>query len=194
MSYVDTSGDCWIWTGSRSTAGYGRVYLDRGMHQAHRVVYEMHVGPVPARLDLDHECHNRDTSCLGGPTCRHRPCVNPEHLVPRARRANLLRGRGIASEKAERTHCEHGHEFTAENTYLWKNARWCRACRRDAEARRPGRPERIVKEDCVMCGASFEFVRRRGEPPNVCSDNCRADRKRRTARDSQRRRRAGPTT
>ena len=43
-------------------------------------------------------------------------------------------GRGLPWKS--RTHCEHGHEFTAENTYMRSHgARRCRACLRAAGAR-----------------------------------------------------------
>jgi hypothetical protein len=28
-----------------------------------------------------------------------------------------------------KTHCPSGHEYTPENTYMWKNARYCKTCR-----------------------------------------------------------------
>lgn len=189
-SNVRKTDTCWLWTAARTTPGYGYMRWAGRNQPAHRIAYELLVGPVPADLDLDHECHNLDTTCRGGPTCPHRPCVNPTHLVPRPHRSNLLRGRGIPATLAARTHCEHGHEFTPENTYVWCNARYCRTCRRDAEDRRPLRPHRTIEAACVMCGALFSFVRRVGSAPNVCSETCRAERKRRAARNHQRRKRA----
>lgn len=34
-----------------------------------------------------------------------------------------------AEMKRSQTHCKHGHEFTEENTYLYKGRRHCRKCR-----------------------------------------------------------------
>ena len=31
----------------------------------------------------------------------------------------------------KRTYCKHGHEWTAENTYLCKGKRYCRTCKRE---------------------------------------------------------------
>ena len=65
----DGAAGCWNWTGNISTkSGYGRV--SHGTKQyAHRVAYELFVGPIPAGLTIDHLCFN------------HR-CVNPAHLEP----------------------------------------------------------------------------------------------------------------
>lgn len=72
-SYVDQDGPggCWLWTGARTTAGYGTFSVDSGSVYAHRWSYEHHVGPIPEGLTIDH-VHARG--------CRHTHCVNPEHL------------------------------------------------------------------------------------------------------------------
>lgn len=75
-----TFGDCWEWSGSviKST-GYGQVWADGTNHLAHRVVYELLIGPIPEGLQLDH-------------LCRNRRCVNPEHLEPVTGKENIRRG------------------------------------------------------------------------------------------------------
>lgn len=71
-----SAAPCWIWIGYRHpTSGYGR-HRNR---QAHRVVYEKLVGPIPEGLVLDH-------------LCRVRECVNPDHMDPVTDRENLRRG------------------------------------------------------------------------------------------------------
>jgi hypothetical protein len=76
-------GPCWLWTGATNGDGYGRTEWDEGQQPAHRVAYELIVGPIPDGLDLDH-------------LCRVHACVRPEHLDPVTRRENLARGRGAA--------------------------------------------------------------------------------------------------
>ena len=76
---IDRSGDCWVWTGSRTGAGYGQVWSRRGNRGVHRIVYEQLVGPIPDGLVIDHLCRNRS-------------CCNPAHLEPVTMAENVRRG------------------------------------------------------------------------------------------------------
>lgn len=115
---------CWIWIGGRSSGGYGYVRFNGKMQIAHRVIYELLVGPIPKGLDLDH-------------LCRNRACCNPEHLEPVTRKENVRRGDGIKAtikrhqKHRENTHCPYGHEYTPENTYNYKGGRSCNQCRKE---------------------------------------------------------------
>lgn len=64
---VDKSGDCWIWTAATNPQGYGYFKLGGKQKKAHRVSYEMNIGPIPEGMVVDHKCHNTS-------------CVRPEHL------------------------------------------------------------------------------------------------------------------
>lgn len=132
---------CEPWTGAVNRHGYGQVWHEGRMCGAHRVAFEQQVGPIPAGLHLDHLCHNADSSCPGGRGCEHRRCVNVEHLEPVTVRDNLFRSPlTLAVKNGTRTHCVHGHEFTAENTYVWSNGRRrMRTCKACAKARATAR-------------------------------------------------------
>jgi HNH endonuclease len=64
---IDPSTGCWIWQRSTSFNGYGQLWHDGRVQRAHRVFYQLHVGPIPDGLQIDHTCGNRR-------------CVNPAHL------------------------------------------------------------------------------------------------------------------
>lgn len=127
-------GPCWLWAASLRTGGYGQYAHNGTMRRAHKVAYEVLVGPVPAGLDLDH-------------LCRVRRCCNPGHVEPTTRSVNLLRGLGprMAHERAVLvTHCPQGHEYTPENTHVSAsdNGRDCRTCSRERMRRRRAHRDR----------------------------------------------------
>ena len=116
-------GACWVWRGAIH-GGYGNFSVGQGRFQgAHRVAYELLVGPVPDTLDH---------------LCRNPACVNPAHLEPVTNRENILRGTGFAATYAKATHCKSGHEFTLENTAYRtrpEGGRCCRTCRQQHNQR-----------------------------------------------------------
>lgn len=129
---VDRRGDddCWPWLASLSH-GYGQIKGPRRSPLgAHRVAYELLVGPIPEGLTLDHLCHTRDPECTPGPACLHRRCVNPAHLEVVSASENTRRGVG------RKTHCAHGHPWVEENIYRRANGRaYCRLCHAESAMR-----------------------------------------------------------
>jgi hypothetical protein len=123
---------CWLWTGCLSAEGYGSVSVVRRSRLAHRIAYRMFNGPISDGLQIDHVCHNRDESCMGG-VCIHRRCVNPAHLEAVTNMVNGRRGKtGVVNARRikAQTHCIRGHEFNEANTYTFQGRRHCRPCRR----------------------------------------------------------------
>ena len=78
---IDARGDCWEWTAATGGKGYGYGWCsnDKRMKGAHRLIWELLVGPIPEGLTLDH-------------LCRNKLCVNPDHLEPVTHQVNILRG------------------------------------------------------------------------------------------------------
>lgn len=119
---------CWLWTGALKD-GYGRLSRGcRGMGylRAHRFSYELHKGPIPGGLDLDHLCRNRS-------------CVNPDHLEPVTRGENTARSPiAITAVKSRQTHCLRGHQLVGANVYMHWGRRNCRECKRIRDRRAGG--------------------------------------------------------
>lgn len=66
-------GECWIWGGTRDTAGYGRMRHQGRRVGAHRLMFYAVNGYYPE--ETRHTCDNP-------------PCVNPSHLLDGTRSTN----------------------------------------------------------------------------------------------------------
>jgi hypothetical protein len=129
-----TAGECWMWKTGINADGYGHFHIkderfpvgDSRRYKnkrAHVWSYENFVGPVPRGMLVRHLCHNRN-------------CVRPEHLELGTHKENMqdaLDANRMFNQR--KTHCQHGHEFTEENTIYDKQGpdnrprRHCRTCR-----------------------------------------------------------------
>lgn len=86
MKFVDKQENCWIWTGSRLTSGYGQAvrpdaserYIQGKPVQegAHRVAYRIWNGEIASGKVVRHLCHNK-------------LCVNPCHLIIGSQKENM---------------------------------------------------------------------------------------------------------
>lgn len=118
---------CWEWIGGGDQKGYGIIRAGdarNGSRRAHRVSYELHRGPIPGGLTIDH-------------LCRNRRCINPDHLEAVTSRVNTMRGNGIGVRNAAVTHCPYKHPYSEENTKIdSRGRRRCRTCMRAADRAR----------------------------------------------------------
>lgn len=122
LAKVEKTETCWLWTAWIERNGYGRFWLDGNQHGAHRVAYELFVGPIPKGLQIDH-------------LCRIRHCVNPDHLEPVTAAENFRRSTGPDKRREwgrQNTHCAEGHPYTEENTYRDGRGRSCLTCKKAA--------------------------------------------------------------
>jgi hypothetical protein len=131
-------GPCWVWTASRTPAGYGQIANnDRVLVTAHRWAWEQENGPVPDGLELDH-------------LCRNRACVRTSHLEAVTGAVNAQRGlKGDLKPSAPlREVCANGHLMTPENRFSRKDGTGrkvgCRQCSRDSSRRYYDRTRRAA--------------------------------------------------
>lgn len=124
FSEVDAAG-CWRWVGHKTAAGYGKLKFKCETKLAHRLSYELNIGPIPDGLHLDHLCRVRD-------------CINPAHLEPVTPAENVRRSTAWDFNKAKEA-CPKGHAYSPENTYFAPNGhRQCKECRRARDRVRYG--------------------------------------------------------
>lgn len=112
---------CWVYPGCKNTDGYCQVSIGGERKLIHHLTYLTFVGDIPVGCELDH-------------LCRTRNCANFEHLEAVPHRVNVLRGTGLCAQQILRTHCPKGHEYTTENTWVYKGKRHCRICGRIARS------------------------------------------------------------
>lgn len=51
---VDKTETCWLWTGAKSSTGYGHIQVDGKTVLAHRFGFELANGPIAPGAVLDH--------------------------------------------------------------------------------------------------------------------------------------------
>lgn len=118
--FILDNGPCIRWEGFLMSNGYGRTTVGGKLTTAHRVVWEVEIGPIPKPLVIDH-------------LCRNRACINTDHMRIVTDRENLLSGNGWSGRNARKTHCRRRHPLAGANLIVVasgrsKGARGCRAC------------------------------------------------------------------
>lgn len=97
--WTERTDACWNWTGGLGARGYGRIQRQGKIYQAHRAMYELANGPIPAGMVIDHMCHNRK-------------CVRPDHLQAVTNKQNLENYTGLNRNNTSGVRGVYWHDLT----------------------------------------------------------------------------------
>lgn len=149
---VDTRGDdeCWPWLGRVTRTGYGSALSEERNERtgrrkgttAHRVAYQLAIGPIPDGMEIDH---------VAARGCTRRDCCNPAHLEAVTPTENKRRSRGNS--------CSRGHIYP-HNVYRDPSTgqRVCNVCRAERRAAKGAK-----LRTCSVCGE-------KGHTKRTCPD------------------------
>jgi hypothetical protein len=113
LSKAQQQESCWFWTGAKNELGYGYIDVQGRQSLAHRVSYELQIGPIPAGLLVLHECDNPS-------------CINPTHLTVGTQSKNMRDKlkRGRANNPRGEAHWMYGKSEGLPSAKLnWKSVR-----------------------------------------------------------------------
>lgn len=106
---VPESG-CWIWEGSCSSRGYGKIRYKGKIYSSHRLSYEIFKGAIPTGMFV---CHTCDVPC----------CINPNHLfigTPKENTEDMFsKGRNYKFKLGENTQAKLTVPKVKEIRYLY---------------------------------------------------------------------------
>ena len=127
---VEKGDGCWKWTGVKDRHGYGRIFFEGRIQQAHRVSWFLaHGEEVNRSLQCCHKCDNTG-------------CIRPDHLFVGTAKDNLddCKAKGRYRPPMWRLRlatCKWGHPWDRDDVYRDKHGhRRCRPCLRAKDVRR----------------------------------------------------------
>ena len=94
---------CWIFTGSVGRDGYGQIWYNGRIRQAHIATFLFFRGQIPDGHELDHI------------VCDTRRCCNPWHVEPVSHIFNVQRGQAPGAVKFRAARCKRGHAMVEGN-------------------------------------------------------------------------------
>ena len=121
---VEKTEGCWLWRGSRTTAGYGNVRVGPKNKYAHRLAWELTNGAIPNGLHVCHRCDNP-------------PCVRPDHLF-------LGTGKDNARDSMQKGRHSPPPHYYGDEHHARKHPEWLARGERNGARTHP---ERVARGD-----------------------------------------------
>lgn len=113
-SKIAKTDSCWIWTGKKDEAGYGRIRIGLKAPMVHHVSYFLKIGEwLPFGYEPDHTCKN--PSCVRWDYGHLEGILREEHL----KRTNLTHPNKV------KTQCKYGH---SNWKFRLNGSRYCADC------------------------------------------------------------------
>lgn len=135
-------GECILWSGVKTPDGYGYIKQMSSRSElirksttifVHRLAYQQAYGDIPTGMVVDHSCHS-PRECSGGNNCKHRSCINPEHLKLSTHLENRVRSVMTSSVKGR---CRNDlHDWNEGNVKILSDGKKvCIACKKEQNKR-----------------------------------------------------------
>lgn len=115
------SSGCWLWTGSVNEKGYGYFRLNNRTELVHRASYSFFKN-IPMN-ELGFVLHKVE--------CNNHNCFNPDHLYVGTHIQNMHDKKITGTHhNSLKKYCPSGHEYSRENTRIYRGYRYCKECAR----------------------------------------------------------------
>lgn len=115
LKYSNLTGSCRLWKRSISTRGYGELGWKGHSTNVHIHAYKLWKGEIPKDMTINH-------------LCRHKLCINPNHLEVTSRLRNRIKG------GRKNLICLNGHRLLKNSIMCYFKKTGVRECKKCQDA------------------------------------------------------------